>query len=133
MIPASKENNYLYNKSLKERAKSLRKTGSMGEKCMWKYLLSSGQVRGYTFLRQRPVMHYIVDFMCKDLMLIIEVDGKLHQDIEIYPNDKERQNKLEEVGFKVIRFSDWEVINRLGSVSEEILVYIDEFEMESKK
>jgi very-short-patch-repair endonuclease len=50
------------------------------ETCPWKFALRANQLKGYPFRRQRPVLNYIADFMCKDLMLIIEVDGITHQD-----------------------------------------------------
>lgn len=53
------------------------------EACLWKYVLSSGKLKGYKFKRQRPVLQYIADFMCPDLMLIIEVDGITHLDEEV--------------------------------------------------
>ena len=45
------------------------------EACLWKYVLRAGKMKSFQFRRQRPVLNYIADFMCKELMLIIEVDG----------------------------------------------------------
>ena len=52
-------------------------------------------MEGYQFRRQRPVMDYIADFMCKELMLIIEVDGITHTYPEVIENDCIRQQRLE--------------------------------------
>ena len=52
------------------------------EACLWKYVLKARQLKGFQFRRQRPVLNYIADFMCKELMLIIEVDGITHHDEE---------------------------------------------------
>ena len=47
------------------------------EACLWKYVLRASRMKGYGFRRQRPIMNYIADFMCKELMLVIEVDACL--------------------------------------------------------
>jgi very-short-patch-repair endonuclease len=58
--------------------------------------------------------------MCKDLKLIIEVDGSTHDHPETYANDQERQLKLEKAGFKVIRFTNDDVLKNMDSVIAEI-------------
>ena len=75
---------------------------------------------GYPFTRQRPVLSYIVDFMCKELCLVIEVDGVTHLDEEVSEKDKIKQRNLEEAGFHVLRFRDEEVLNRIDQVILEI-------------
>lgn len=100
-----KRNYNHYNKALQPFARKNRKQMTKGEACLWKYALKSKQT-GYTFNRQRPVLQYIADFMCKELKLIIEVDGYTHLLEDVVKNDVIRQKKLEEAGFKVIRFKD---------------------------
>ena len=73
-------------------------------------------MKGFQFRRQRPVMRYIADFMCKELMLIIEVDGITHQWEEVIKNDEIRQKALEAAGFTVLRFTDDEVLKDIQSV-----------------
>lgn len=90
------------------------------EACLWKYVLRAGGMLGFTFRRQRPVLNYIADFLCKELMLIIEVDGMTHSYEEIVENDQRRQNQLEMAGFKVLRFSDEEILNHINSVGQTI-------------
>ncbi len=90
------------------------------EACLWKYVLRAGGVLGFTFRRQRPVLIYIADFMCKELKLIIEVDGITHTYEDVIKKDKLRQAQLEDAGFTVIRFTDDEVLNQINWVSEEI-------------
>ncbi len=70
--------NYFYNKSLKDYARNLRNEMTKSEACLWKYALKSKQMNGYTFNRQRPIGNYIVDFLCKELKLVIELDGSSH-------------------------------------------------------
>ena len=64
----------------------------------------------------RPVLNYIADFMCKELMLVIEVDGITHQFEEVIRNDERRQKALETAGFTVIRFHDNEALNNIQAV-----------------
>lgn len=94
------------------------------EACLWKYALRAKQM-GYTFNRQRPVLNYIADFMCKELKLIIEVDGGIHSMEEVAKNDIIRQQQLELVGFKVIRFKNEEVLKEINNVREYILATIN--------
>jgi len=54
-------------------------------------------------------MNYIADFMCKELMLVIEVDGITHEDEKVILNDERRQAALEAAGFTVLRFNDSDV------------------------
>jgi len=63
MEKASPQNNYHYNKNLQAYANQLRKNMTKGEACLWKYVLSKKQMKGYQFRRQRPVLNYIADFM----------------------------------------------------------------------
>ena len=129
MKPASKANNYHYNKKLQEYANQLRKDATKAESCLWKYVLKSGKLQGYNFRRQRPVLQYIADFMCPELMLIIEVDRITHLDEEVVHHDENRQRDLEAVGFKVIRFQDSEVLNDIKNVERVLDGYVEEFEM----
>ena len=98
------------------------------EACLWKYILRARNLKGYQFRRQRPVLNYIADFMCPDLMLIIEVDGITHWDEEIVKKDKIRQKKLEEIGFTVLRFDDNDVLQDIDNVERVLLGFVEEFE-----
>ena len=86
--------NHYYNKRLKSFANTNRKEMTKAEACLWKYVLGNRQMLGYQFRRQRPILEYIADFMCKELMLIIEVDGLTHQWEEVAENDGRRQKGL---------------------------------------
>jgi very-short-patch-repair endonuclease len=112
-------NNY-YNKKLRVFASSNRKEMTKAEACLWKYVLGGKQMLGYQFRRQRPILNYIADFMCQELMLIIEVDGLTHQWEEIYENDMIRQKKLEDIGFTVLRFDDNDVLKHIDHVHMHI-------------
>ena len=130
---ASKDNFFCYNNKLQPYANSLRKTMTKAEACLWKYLLRARQMKGYGFRRQRPINNFIADFMCKDLMLVIEVDGNSHHYEEIIQKDTIKQGTLEELGFKVLRFTDEEILKNLNAVSEIIGSWIEQFEKENPK
>ena len=112
MEKAKKENNYLYNPKLKERARRLRTKGTKAEAYLWKFALKN-KMMGYKFLRQRPVLNYIADFMCPELLLIIEADGATHLLEGAEKKDLKRQRALENVGFTVLRFEDNVIINNM--------------------
>ena len=120
MEKAGPYNNWHYNKKLKPLARAMRKDMTKAEACLWKYVLRAGQMNGYTFYKQRPVLNYIADFLCKELNLIIEVDGITHLDKTIIEKDEQKENNLRAVGFIVIRFRDEEVLNQIQSVIIEI-------------
>ncbi|MDZ4708593.1 MAG: endonuclease domain-containing protein [Saprospiraceae bacterium] len=116
MNTASPSNNFHYNKKLQPFANSLRKTMTKSEACMWKYLLRAKTMHGYRFRRQRPVLNYIADFCCLELLLIIEVDGLSHEDEIAVKRDAIKDQDLRDIGFEVLRFSSWEVLNRMADV-----------------
>ena len=128
---ASKDNFFSYNNKLQPYANSLRKTMTKAEACLWKYLLRARQMKGYGFRRQRPINNFIADFMCKDLMLVIEVDGNTHHYEETIQKDRIKQRTLEELGFKVLRFTDDEILKNLNGVSDLISNWIEQFEKEN--
>ena len=113
-----------YNKKLQPFANKLRKEMTKAEACLWKYVLRAGQMNGYKFNRQRPVLNYIADFMCKELRLIIEVDGITH-DTKL-EKDEHRTDELRRAGFNVFRFTDEEVLTNIHGVAAEIERIIEE-------
>ena len=98
------------------------------EACLWKYVLSNGQMKGYLFKRQRPVLTYIADFYCQPLKLIIEVDGITHDDPRAVEYDRRRDDNLNNAGFKVLRFSAADVLRRISIVRELIEDWVNEWE-----
>ncbi len=98
------------------------------EACLWKFALSGRQMKNYQFRRQRPILNFIADFMCKELMLIIEVDGITHEWEKIAANDPLREHSLKSVGFHILRFKDEDVLNDIGNVINEIEFFIHDFE-----
>ena len=107
-----------YNTHLKDYARELRtELISKAEKYLWKAGLKRKQL-GVRFKRQRPIDRFIVDFFSAEIGLIIEVDGSSHNAKSTY--DRYRQDKLESLGYTLIRFQEGEVIHRYPDVENEI-------------
>ena len=117
---------YQYNQNLKEYARELRKNATLAEVILWDKVLKQKQLRGYQFLRQRPIKNYIVDFFCKELNLIIEVDGEIHRFRK--KNDKEREIDLKNSGFYIIRFKNREILDNLYNVQKTLEYLIVDLE-----
>ena len=95
------------------------------ERLIWKYI-RAGQLKGYRFLRQKPIDEFIVDFYCKRLQLVIEIDGVTHNDKQSY--DKRRENRLKKLGFTVIRLDGNYVLENITGAIEFIMGCIDDIE-----
>ena len=107
-----------YNKNLKPLARNLRKTGTKGEALLWRDVLKAKQHWPYQFNRQFIIGDYIVDFVCRKLHLIIEIDGSSH--FAKSEEDFKRQMFLENQGYVIIRFSESIVVYRIDEVVAEI-------------
>ncbi|MCA6366162.1 MAG: HsdR family type I site-specific deoxyribonuclease [Cytophagales bacterium] len=113
-----------YNPKLTERAKELRQNMTLGEVALWNEIKQ--RKLGFDFDRQRPIDNFIVDFYCKDLMLAIEIDGDSHSSDEAKRYDANRQEILESLGVRFMRFDDMLVRNQVEKVVAEIRQWIDE-------
>ena len=105
----------------------LRNDSTLSEILLWKEL-RAGKMMGYKFNRQKPLLNYIVDFYCKPLKLVIEVDGVSHDNEEGYDRDIVRQKELEKIGLNFLRFDDLDVKKNMSSVLRTIEGYIEDFE-----
>ena len=121
--------NLNYNKNLKQFARKNRIDGTKGEAVLWKYGLRVKRL-GYQFNRQFPIENYIVDFICRKLKLIIEIDGSSHLRIG-NEDDYIRENRLKDLGYEVLRFSETEVLNNLDNVISAIQYAIEVLESKS--
>ena len=86
----------------------------------------------YTFNRQKPLNRYIVDFYCKPLNLVIEIDGAYHFETEQKVKDNIRQKFLEEMGLNFLRFSEQQVRKDMDIVLKKIENYIIKYEQKEK-
>lgn len=98
---------------------------SDAEQALW-YLLRRRQVFGLKFRRQHPFGDYILDFVCLQNRLVIEVDGGQHERQARY--DENRTQKLQAAGFRVIRFWDTAVLKEIESVKEKIWLAVQELQ-----
>ena len=94
---------------LKEKAKKMRNQPTEAEKMLWNILANKG-LEGYKFRRQHIIGQYIVDFICLEKRLIIEVDGSVHNVQEQIEHDQLRTEWLESKGFKIVRFTNKQVL-----------------------
>jgi len=120
--------NFRYNKKLQPLARQLRKNLTKSEACLWKYALKAKRLKGYPFRRQRPVLQYIADFFCKGLMLIIELDGITHDNESSRTRDIQREEQLAKAGFKIVRFTDEEVLNNMTGVISKLKQIVSDIE-----
>lgn len=116
-----------YNKNLKDYARKLRNNSTLAEVILWEEVLKQKQLKGYSFLRQRPIANYIVDFFCKDLMLIIELDGTIHRFQK--SKDKKREEDLKAMGYNIIRFHNQEILKNIHNVRISLELYIKEIKV----
>ncbi len=102
---------------LKEKAESMRKNPTEAESALWEML--RGKNLDAKFRRQHIIGDYIVDFVCLDKQLVVELDGGYHNDPEQKELDRQRTNFLQSKGFSVLRFTNEEV---LGNTNETLTV-----------
>lgn len=105
-------------------AREMRHDGAPAEQRLWK-CLRDRQLNGYKFRRQRPIGRYVADFVCVDERLIIELDGDSHDVRQVY--DQARTDALQSLGYRVLRFTNVDVLENLDGVLNEILRQLEEF------
>jgi len=108
-----------YNKDLKEHSRDLRRNMTEAEKLLWSRIRKK-QVKDYQFYRQRIIGNYIVDFYCPKAGLIVELDGGQHYHPEDLKKDTLRDDYMESLGLKILRFSNNEIFGNLDAVMEKI-------------
>ncbi|MBF9255197.1 endonuclease domain-containing protein [Pontibacter sp. 172403-2] len=104
---------------LKENRKELRNYSTPAEGELWKYL-KAGQLHGRKFRRQHSIGNYILDFYCPSEKLAIELDGHVHLHSAAAEADMKRDNILNELGVKVLRFENKDIFQNLDAVLQEI-------------
>jgi len=113
-----------YNKNLKERARVLRNQGIISEVILWKHI--KGDAFNVRFLRQKTILNYIVDFYCPKLKLVLEIDGSSHDFAPQSRYDIDRQNQIEQLGIRFLRFSDYQVKHDIVNVLRQIECVVHE-------
>jgi very-short-patch-repair endonuclease len=95
------------------RARVMRHCPTPAEKTLWA-VLRNRQIEGCKFVRQYPIAPYIVDFCCREKKLVVEVDGAVH--IRQQADDRARDQDLAELGYRVIRFTNDDVLKNINAV-----------------
>jgi very-short-patch-repair endonuclease len=113
-----------YNPKLVERAKQMRRNPTPAEKKLWEEYFKHFP---YRVLRQRPIDHFIVDFYCAALHLVIEVDGDVHFSEASQSLDTERSTELEKYGLQIIRFTNSEVMHNFEHVCQQLTEMMNSF------
>ena len=107
---------------LKNNAKRMRRGQTEAESFLWSYIRANQL--GVHFRRQHPIGDFIADFICIDQRLIIEVDGNIHNKPEQQEWDKQRTAFLESQDYRVVRFSNEQVLHDIDKVLAHIKSYI---------
>jgi very-short-patch-repair endonuclease len=107
---------------MKKHVRTLRENMTDAEQRMW-YYLRNRRLAGYKFVRQHVIGNYIVDFICREKNLIIEIDGGQHMNAERY--DSDRTKYFEKLGYQVFRVWNNEVFDNMQGVVEGILNLIE--------
>ncbi|HYO24539.1 MAG TPA: endonuclease domain-containing protein [Lacipirellulaceae bacterium] len=102
----------------RDRAITLRHNSTAPERVLWT-LLSGRKLEGLKFRRQHPIEPYIVDFYCAEERLVVELDGKSHNEREEY--DKQRSELLAALGLTVFRVTNDDVLTNLDGVAAGVL------------
>jgi BirA family biotin operon repressor/biotin-[acetyl-CoA-carboxylase] ligase len=96
-----------------ERARALRREATPAERLLWRYL-ARGQL-GAKFSRQMPVGPYFADFLCRELRMIVELDGFSHEMRQ--EADAARTLAIEALGYRVLRFTNADVLGNVEGVA----------------
>jgi very-short-patch-repair endonuclease len=112
-----------WKKTLKDYARANRKQPTEAENHLWQELRN--HKLGARFRRQHAIQQFIVDFVCLEAWLIIEVDGSIHADASQAEYDGGRTHNLQEAGFLVLRFTNEEVLHSTLTVLQTITKHLN--------
>ena len=107
------------------RARSLRRTATNAERILWQHL-KGRSLDGFKFVHQASIGPYFADFLCREIKLVIKIDGATHSTDEEIAADLRRTNFLEEQGYRVMRFTNEVVFESVHGVLEVILAKLQD-------
>jgi len=110
---------FTYNKKLRSYSRELRKNMTDAETLLWSKVRGK-KLQGYQFYRQRIIGNYIVDFYCPKAKLVIELDGGQHYESQGVKKDQIRDEFIQSLGMRVLRFSDREIFKNVDGIIEKI-------------
>jgi very-short-patch-repair endonuclease len=107
-----------YNDKLVSRAREFRKNRTEAETVFWNKVLKNKNIKKYKFTQQKPLGDFVADFYCSKLLLVIEIDGNIHNKLK--GRDKERSEiLLYKYGIKVIRYKNNDLLDNLEKIINE--------------
>ncbi|HTB30800.1 MAG TPA: endonuclease domain-containing protein [Bacteroidia bacterium] len=107
-----------------KRAERLREEMTETELLLWERLRKNKN-GSYRFRAQHPIGKFIADFYCHEVLLVIEIDGGIHQNEIVAERDEGRELEITNLGIKVIRFTNDEILNDLEKVATTISRVLD--------
>jgi very-short-patch-repair endonuclease len=119
MSDASNSPTWKVSRTKRTNARELRRNLTDAERIVW-YGVRAHRLEGIGFRRQAPIGPYIVDFVSHAAKLVIEIDGGQHFDVEHERRDARRDRFLASKGYRVLRFSNHDVISNRAGVLEAI-------------
>lgn len=103
-----------------QNARALRQSATTAEQLLWRHLRNR-QLVGAKFRRQHPLGPYILDFVCLEHGLVIEIDGGQHAQAAQQAHDQQRTAWLQQQGLRVLRFWNHEVVQQTNEVLAQLL------------
>jgi very-short-patch-repair endonuclease len=101
------------------QARELRQRMTPAEQALWE-LLRGRRLLGLKFVRKCPISRYVADFCCRELRLVIELDGEVHAEDKQISHDLNRDGYIRSLGYRIIRFPNQQVLGDPGSVLSQI-------------
>jgi very-short-patch-repair endonuclease len=117
------EKHHRIHPTIRQFARELRQPQTPAESTLWRHLRNRNLK--YKFRRQHPIEFFIIDFYCAEAKLLIEIDGDSHLVKEQMKYDQARTEYLEELGYKVIRFTNVDVRYTINEVVSEIIRVVE--------
>ncbi len=105
------------------RARALRSKATLAEERLW-YELRARRLNGMKFVRQCPIGPFFADFACRELKIIVEVDGGTHSTEDEVKRDGARSAYLQAQGFRIFRAHNQEIYDNLDGVLDTLLAFI---------
>ncbi|MFN9466016.1 MAG: endonuclease domain-containing protein [Pseudanabaena sp.] len=119
--------NHIFNKAeYKPRRQALRSNMTEPEEKLWQIL--RGKQMGVKFRRQHGIGHYIADFYCPELKLVIEVDGDSHRSADAQAYDTVRHDFMVSLGIITLRFTNDEVMHNIEGIHQHLTKYLNTVE-----
>jgi very-short-patch-repair endonuclease len=123
MTESKKDPVWQVTRTMRSRARSLRRDSTDAERRIWS-ALRAHRLDGAGFRRQKPIGPFVVDFVCETSKLIIELDGGQHFEAENQKRDARRDAFLAGRGYRVLRFNNHDVMVNKDGVLETIAAAI---------